>query len=468
MDRTGDIMKLPQEIAGFDSASGMVVALARFLHGEGTPPLGKPAFRTLRPVAALVAGLPVATRQRIYSAFSGAEGRSEPEIAGLDVEAVSAAIAGVYPSRRYPAVLVGSSNGALTHLGAALRVPWLPQTMLLPVRQRNISPDDPAAAVHAFDRTARGLLDRNPDVVLHHMHDPNQDRLTLRRMAYFRIKRTRLGPGYEKFLTDVLEPGGTIVVVECGQRWPTTRIGDRHVFQFGAIGGMPPDEYRDGSPRLAAYLRRNGARVTRWQPPPADGDSPEAEWGFDPGLWADIEDFARRHGYRTVRLGFGEPEDLSPVTADVYRQWYRHLGRPADRLLIDSFMLLDPFWTLRAGAVPYWTAFPVQPSVEALNRYLDGAEPYDHLHLGLFCHGVESVGMATVEQWRDVLRRATISGSFAGVSPHRYPSDPRTFFEFQAALRKIRPWHPLPAEPLPLSRFEDLVRQAPGVRIDVG
>jgi hypothetical protein len=130
-------------------------------------------------------------------------------------------------------------------------------------------------------------------------------------------------------------------------------------------------------------------------------------------------------------------------------------------------MLLDPLWTLRAGTVPYWTTFPVQPSVEALNRYLDGAEPYEHLHLGLFCHGVESVGMATVEQWRDVLRRATVSGAFAGVSPRRYPTDPRTFFEFQAALRSIRPRLPIPDEPLSLSQAEDSLREAPGVHLDI-
>ena len=43
------------------------------------------------------------------------------------------------------------------------------------VCQRGISPDDPARAAHAFDRTARALLDRNPDVVLNHMHDPIEE-----------------------------------------------------------------------------------------------------------------------------------------------------------------------------------------------------------------------------------------------------------------------------------------------------
>src|SRR3546814_2954815 len=68
---------------------------------------------------------------------------------------------------------------------------------------------------------ARLLLDNNPDLQLHHMRDPVQDHLMLRVMTYFRVKRLRLGPTYERFLSDVLEPGGTIFLVECEQRWPT-------------------------------------------------------------------------------------------------------------------------------------------------------------------------------------------------------------------------------------------------------
>ncbi|MGN9807066.1 hypothetical protein [Micromonospora sp. L32] len=454
-------MKLPREIAGFDSASAMAVALARFLHGRDTPPLGKPALRVLRPAATVAARLPLRTREWIYSVFSGAEGRPESDIAGVDIDAVAESIAGLYPRRRYPAAMIGASNGALIHLCAALGVPWLPQTLLLPVRQRRVSPDDPMRAAHAFDSTARALLDRNPDLVLHHMHDPNQDRLTLRRMAYFRIKRIRLGRAYEKFLTDVLEPGGVILTAECGQRWPTTRIGDRHLFQFGAVGGMSPQEYRAGGPRVAEYLHRYGAPVSRWQAPPPDAESPEAEWGFEPALHDDIAAFANRHGYRVSRLVFDEPEDLSPMIADLYRWWYRQRGLPGDRLLIDSFMLLDPWWTLRTGAVPYWTAFPVQPSLDAVHRYLDSGDEYDHLHLGLFCHGVESVGTASADQWRELLRRARVAGVFAGVSPNRYPNDPGVFFNYQRAIRAIPDRRPMP-KPLSLADFEMFVRNAPG------
>jgi hypothetical protein len=451
-------MKLPREVAGFDSASGMAVALARFLHGQDTPPLGKPAFRGLRPVAAAAARLPERARRTVYSLFSGSEGRSEEEIARLDFDRVSAGVAGLYPQRRYPAVVIGSSGGALTHLCAALGVPWLPQTLMIPLRQRGVSPDDPMRAAHAFDATARALLDRNPDLELHHMHDPNQDRLTLQRMAYFRVKRVRLGDAYQRFLADVLEPGGTIVVAECAQQWPVTRIGERHVFQFGATGGIPAAEYRTGSDRVAGYLHRYGVPKDGWAAPPADEEAPEAEWGFAPGLRDDIAAFADRRGYRVARLAFDGPEDLSAPVAELYRDWYRRLGRPADRLLIESFMLLDPWWTLRAGLVPYWSVFPVQPSLERLHDYLDRTDPYAYLHLGLFCHGVESAGVATAAQWRDLLRRATTAGTPAGVALRRYPSDLLTLFDFPRALRAMPDRHPMP-EPLTLDDIEPMLQR---------
>ena len=39
-------------------------------------------------------------------------------------------VVSLYPQQKYPAVAVGSSNGALTHLSG---IPWLPQTFLIPV-----------------------------------------------------------------------------------------------------------------------------------------------------------------------------------------------------------------------------------------------------------------------------------------------------------------------------------------------
>jgi hypothetical protein len=167
-------MRLPSAVAGFDSASAMAVSVARFLRGRDTPPLGTPAARALLPIARAASRLPVRAREAIYSAASGAEAQPRRRVAALDMDTVYAGVADLYPVRRYPAVLLGSSSGALVHLAAALGAPWLPQTLLLPVRQHRVPVDDPTRAAHAFDATARALLNRNPDLVLHHIKTPTR------------------------------------------------------------------------------------------------------------------------------------------------------------------------------------------------------------------------------------------------------------------------------------------------------
>src|SRR5262249_61322284 len=104
----------------------------------------------------------------------------------------------------------------LVHLWRALGVPWLPQTFLVPVARSGIPPDEPEEEMRWADAPAEIVLSRNPDLELHHMHDPVQDRLMVQRMSYFRLKRRTLGPAYEQFLRECLAPGGTIVVMECG------------------------------------------------------------------------------------------------------------------------------------------------------------------------------------------------------------------------------------------------------------
>jgi hypothetical protein len=52
--------------------------------------------------------------------------------------------------------LLGSANGAAIYLAAALGMPWLPQTLLLPVR-RALDPDDVQGDV-AWGRAAVPLV----------------------------------------------------------------------------------------------------------------------------------------------------------------------------------------------------------------------------------------------------------------------------------------------------------------------
>src|SRR3954470_20963305 len=130
----GRSRQVPPEkaVASFDSASAFLRALARALDGRDFPYLGQSRLKAL-PVRAS-ALLPRPLRCRAYAIASGREGVAVDRLDDIDLDEVASWVARSYPDRRYPAVLVGSSNGALTHLAAACGVPWLPQTMLVPVR----------------------------------------------------------------------------------------------------------------------------------------------------------------------------------------------------------------------------------------------------------------------------------------------------------------------------------------------
>jgi hypothetical protein len=314
----------------------------------------------------------------------------------------------------------------------------------------------------------RALLDANPDWQLHHMHDANQDRLMVRALTYFRVKRRSLGPGYERFIADRLPPGGTVLLMECNKRWGTTRMGDRHVFQHGAVGGATEEEFHEGSERVAEYLERYDSPVRQWDGPEPDTDSPEAEWGFEESMRDDVLRFARERRYRVRRIVFDDPYVLSPLVADLYRWWYEKRRIPANRLMISSFVVNDPYWTLRTGSVPFWMVFNMQPSLAAINRYLDERPPFDDIHLLLFQHGVEATGITDPDDWRKVLDRAQRSGTTLGADLDEFPHDFAQFANYSDAFRELPARYPLPA-PLSLEEFDAFLDQAghhEGVRIE--
>jgi hypothetical protein len=455
--------KPPEGIARFDSAAGMVQALALCLRGQPfDSPSQSPVLDRLMPLANR---LPRQARDATYAI--GALGEAVPRYRArkMQAEVIAAWIAGLFPERRYPAAFVGSSNGGIVHLAAALGVPWLPQTYLCPIRQIGVDPDDPKRALEVGRPVAEALAAGNPDVVVHHMHDPNQDRLMLHTMAYYRLKFRRLPAAYRDLLERSLEPGATLYTVECGQRWPVTRIGERHTFQFGAVGGATVEEYFQGGPRVRAYLDRYGVKRDRWDPPAPDEEVPEAEWGFEPALLDDLEEFTRSQGWRLVRLQFREPEDMSLLAADLYRAWYRDLGLYPSRLLVESFVLMAPLGALQQRLVPLWLVFNTQPSAATLHRFLETRLSFDEIGMMLFSHGTEGIGLTPIDEWRALLTRAS-RGIFLGVDQALYPRDFATFVRFHHDLHRLGPELGLPP-PLALDRFDALLREhgeACGVR----
>jgi hypothetical protein len=450
----------PPYIANFDSASGMLRATAAYLHGKDFPGMGTTPT-AMEPIADLINKLPKPIQEAVYIAGSAGEGLSPDKLGEVKAENVAQWMTKEYPQRQYPAVAIGSSGGALVHLCAALDMPWLPQTWLIPVQhQGQINVDEPKEALQWGMKYAKPLLDANPELQLHHMHDPNQDRLTIQGMTYFRVKRLRLGETYERFLKNSLPPGGTIFLVECQRTWPTTRVGDRHIFQSGALGGATPEEFFEGSERVERYLARYNSHRRRWDSPEPDGERPEAEWGFQPELRDDIERFARQHGYRVRRIVFEEPEHLSPFVAEFYRWWYKQRNIISNRLVIESFLLTEPMWTLRTGSVPFWMKFNMEPSLEYLEQYLDSTDPYDEIYLILFSHGVDAVGLPSIDRWREVFKKARKHGQFIGVEEDKFPRNFATLIRYNTDFQRIiSSRYPLPGF-LTLDKLDQFIKES--------
>jgi hypothetical protein len=98
--------------------------------------------------------------------------------------------------------------------------------------------------------------------------------------------------------------------------------------------------------------------------------------------------------------------------------------------------------------VPFWLHFAVQPALQALDAYLDNAEPYSDVNVFLFQHGTDSPGIATPDEFDTVIRRHGAKAHFDGLDSERFPHDigalGRYGQVFDQLPRARRPWTPLP------------------------
>lgn len=336
--------KPPRGIARFDSSAAMVTALSNALHQRPfSSPSQSPGLDRVLPALNL---LPERLREWGYAVGGMSEGITLAQAQQLDIEGIARWVAGQYPQQHYQAAFVGSSNGAMVHLAAAMGVPWLPQTFLCPVRSSHNDPDDAQQGFTEGKPIVDALLATSPHIAVHQMQDPNQDRLMLEQMSYFRLKHRKLPLEYNEFLLSALPPGGTLVINHCTQQWPATRTSDRSFYQFGSLGGATEQEYFEGGPRVMEHLARYGSDREKWQPPAPDVTVPEAEWGFDAHLMAELKKLANSQGWKLVELRYENPEALSFVAAEIYRDWYMSAGIIASRLVVDNFLLMDPWTTM--------------------------------------------------------------------------------------------------------------------------
>jgi hypothetical protein len=174
---------------------------------------------------------------------------------------------------------------------------------------------------------------------------------------------------------------------------------------------------------------------------------PEAEWGADPGLGVSVAAWCATHGHPLIRLRYTGPQAPAHGVATTMRQWYAGRGEAADRLLVPSFVLGDPWRTINAAATPFWTFFSVRSALEAFESHLARSAPYRFVDILQFQHGVRSLGIATPEQWTAAARRHGARPTMLALNPRRFPHDIAIMGRYGGALAELpsatRPWSPL-------------------------
>lgn len=451
----------PWFTVNFDSSSGLVKALANCLHGKSFAGVGTiPSSQLL---GKLINTIPSKLQKNIY-VYGSAKGAKDPDKLGkVDSNKFSEWVSQLYPKQKYPAIFIGSSNGPIVHLGAAMGVPWLPQTFLIPVKTPSgLDVDEPIKRMEWGRKAARDLLKSNPDLQLHHMMDPNQDRPQLRKTSYFRVKQLRLTSAYKQFILENLNENGILYIVDCQKQHPVTKVEERHYFQFGGLGGTTIEEYINGSDSVKHFLKEVGSKHEKWDCPPPTEDMPESEWGFEPTLKEDLLQLAQNHGFEVRSVVFDEPEALGPFVADLYRSWYKERGITYNQLLVGTFFLIDPYWTLKTGSVPFWLAFNGKPSADFLKKYLEETEAYENIYLLPFSHGIRGMGLASEEYLKSILSLARNKGEFIGAQPGKYPFDFGIYARFEKDLRKKVPTRIPESERLRIDQLQGFIQQTAG------
>jgi hypothetical protein len=155
----------PKYITDLDSATTALRAIAKYLHAKELRSGGF-APSLVASITDAVSYLPKQLGKNL-STWSGWMSASSPSVLDdVQAETISEWIVNQYPQRRYPAVTIGSSNGAAVHLCAALGIPWLPETLLISLRHP-VDPDEPKQELEWAKAPAQQLLAKNPDLCVY-------------------------------------------------------------------------------------------------------------------------------------------------------------------------------------------------------------------------------------------------------------------------------------------------------------
>jgi hypothetical protein len=342
----------------------------------------------------------------------------------------------------FDAVIVGAPNGGVAHLATALGAPFLSQHLLTSFRDHKHA-DDIHTYAERGTELARRVLSRNADLAIVNHYDPLHDRFLVRWVNHIRYKLLDLPQAYREAIRLWLKPGGTIVFSDCRYLWRQYRVGERHTFQVGGLGGVTDEEFLSGCPEIEAMQRAERSPwVGGWRLDLPLEVQPESEWGALPELRAACEAFAQENGYGFLPLTADHPEGFSKLAFHAYQALLRKAALTPRGVFIDCFTQVNPVAIRLSSLLPLWLPFNCTDSLHFLERMRPEFPcdlPVVFAPVPNFAPAYDTVGF---DPWLDVLMDFDVN--VLATDPQRYPEDLSGLFGFTPALKQWCKMHPAP------------------------
>ena len=336
---------------------------------------------------------------------------------------------------RFPTITVGAAlGGATSYLSLALGGPFLPETFVTTLKRGSQTGDVNEYLHRSLDNALR-LADENPGLMTIQHYDPVHDGWMTRFVNHLRFKLLDLPPAYADFIKSRLEPGGAVVYLEGGASWLRYRVGPRSVFQVGGWGGIPAEEFLEGSDRIRKYASRAGLKFTDWKLrdyPLERG--PESEWGSEPGLAEALETFCKWEGYRFIRIRLSQPNDFSELAFAAAQKLLAKEDHQASGVLVEMFSQFDTSAARQAALLPLWLIFNTHDSLD----YLKGMRGQFPKGKPVFFSPLATFSLTPdLVPWKDWETCLTgIKWINIGTRPSHYPADARALVKWSQPLRK--------------------------------
>jgi len=431
-------LKAPKYLELADASLVAIRATAAAINGRHCDPFERSKFDQV--AGRFLNKLPKSYRKRILYFLAGTMGVAKEYASSVSEEDILRWALNLYGEEgSYDGVVVGAPNGAVSHLGALLRFPFLTQHYLLAFKGK-FAPDDSRAQFEAGVEASREIVASNPhlEAIIH--YDPLHDRFLITRVNFIRIKLKRLPQSYKDFIRKRVKPGGTVVSIDCSYpclQYPVKSDSGSIYYQVGGLGDITPGEYLSDSERLKEYRGREGGDPdSPWGIPDIEPvEMPESEWGSVGNLADDLKEFCNTNGYRLIEISYPHPEDYSLLAFEAYKESIRLMGEPVVSTFFDCFTHIDPRFNLITHTPSVWLPFICRDSLRFAGRVAKGLpKEYDIYH-SLHPSFCDPVDLTPLGEWRELFSKFK-SYTLLGVDSGRYPADLTTYVDFSRHARR--------------------------------